>query len=236
MELASITPEQWRIVWGFVKSQMRGVPSPRISATDPQFDTVSFRNDSGEEIPPFAAMRITGVAMVDDQIVVTVNKPNSSTFETLINGPQAVATTEIGSGYKYGILQAKVEAGRTLGETLKAKASSWELEDGAGPFIFLGYDTEYDCGLVRYAASAGGGGEHGVIIKTPAGGIAARSGTTVSYASCDVFSIVGTTLTDTGNNIDVYNISISAVGASKYGLAKKEYASGKWVIDFEDCS
>lgn len=242
MELASITPEQWRIVWGFVKSQMRGVPSPRIGATDPQFHTVSFRNDSSEEIPPFAAMRITGVAMLDDQIVLTVNKPDSSTFETLINGPQAVATTasgdrNIGTGYKYGILQAKVEPGRTLGETLKAKASSWELEDGTGPFIFLGYDTEYDCGLVRYAASAGGGGgEHGVIIKTPSGGIAARSGTTVSSASCDVFSIVGTTLTDTGNNIDVYNISISPVGASKYGLAKKEYATGKWVIDFEDCS
>ena len=162
MELASITPEQWRIVWGFVKSQMRGVPSPRIGATEPQFDTVSFRNDSSEEIPPFAAMRITGVAMLDDQIVLTVNKPDSSTFETLINGPQAVATTasgdrNIGTGYKYGILQAKVEPGRTLGETLKAKASSWELEDGTGPFIFLGYDTEYDCGLVRYAASAGGG-------------------------------------------------------------------------------
>lgn len=81
-----------------------------------------------------------------------------------------------------------------------------------------------------------GGGEHGVIIKTPSGGIAARSGTTVSSASCDVFSIVGTTLTDTGNNIDVFNISISSVGGSKYGLAKKEYATGKWVIDFEDCS
>jgi hypothetical protein len=157
MELASITPEQWRVVWGFVKSQLSGTPRPRITSNQSAFDTISFRNDSGEEIPAFAAMRVTGVAMLDDQIVVTVNKPNSSTFETLINGPQAVATTEIGSGYKYGILQAKVEAGRTLGETLKAKASSWELEDGTGPFIFLGYDTEYDCGLVRYAASAGGG-------------------------------------------------------------------------------
>ena len=242
MELASITPEQWRVVWGYVKSQLSGTPRPRIMSNQSAFDTVSFRNDSGEEIPAFAAMRVTGVAMLDDQIVLTVNKPNSSTFETLINGPQAVAASggdlpNVGSGYKYGILQAKVEAGRTLGETLKAKASSWELEDGTGPFIFLGYDTEYDCGRVRYAASAGGGGgEHGVIIKTPAGGIAARSGTTVSSASCDVFSIVGTTLTDTGNNIDVFNISIFAVGASKYGLAKKEYATGKWVIDFEDCS
>ncbi len=92
----------------------------------------------------------------------------------------------------------------------------------------------------RQPVGGGGGGgsssQHGVIIKTPVGGIAARSGTTVSSASCDVFSIVGTTLTDTGNNIDVFNISIFAVGASKYGLAKKEYATGKWVIDFEDCS
>ena len=90
--------------------------------------------------------------------------------------------------------------------------------------------------VYKIGGGASGGSEHGVIIKTPAGGIAARSGTTVSSASCDVFSIVGTTLTDTGNNIDVFNISIFAVGASKYGLAKKEYATGKWVIDFEDCS
>ena len=91
--------------------------------------------------------------------------------------------------------------------------------------------------VYRIGGGAGGsGGEHGVIIKTPAGGIAARSGTTVSFGSCDVFSIVGTTLTDTGDNIDVYNVSVSSVGGGKYGLAKKEYATDKWVIDFEDCS
>jgi len=76
----------------------------------------------------------------------------------------------------------------------------------------------------------------GVIIKTPVGGIAARSGTTVASGSCDVFSIVGTTLTDTGVNIDVYNISLGAVGASVFGTAKREYATGLWVIDLEDCT
>jgi hypothetical protein len=51
-----------------------------------------------------------------------------------------------------------------------------------------------------------------------------------------VFSIVGTTLTDTGVNIDVYNISLGAVGASVFGTAKREYATGLWVIDLEDCT
>jgi len=76
----------------------------------------------------------------------------------------------------------------------------------------------------------------GVIIKTPVGGIAQRTGTTVSSASCDVFSIVGTTLTDTTENIDVFNISLGAVAGEIFGTAKREYATGKWIIDLEDCT
>jgi hypothetical protein len=86
----------------------------------------------------------------------------------------------------------------------------------------------------------GGGGEEapdwGVIIKTPVGGIAQRASTTVYSASCDVFSIVGSTLTDTTVNIDVFNISLGAVAGEIFGTAKREYASGKWIIDLEDCT
>jgi hypothetical protein len=119
-----------------------------------------------------------------------------------------------------------------------SRTYGFSLTDAESLAGLIGGRAEIIPGRQPIGGGGGGGssGGHGVIVKTPAGGIAARSGTTVSSASCDVFSIVGTTLTDTGNNIDVFNISISAVGASKYGLAKKEYATGKWVIDFEDCS
>jgi hypothetical protein len=240
MQLQGITPEQWRIVWGYVRAQLMGTSGGIVPNVPNYFDAIQFRNTTAEEVPPFGVMRIVtpGVEMRDDMAVVTIAKPNTSGDPVLVNGPQAIPAGGYGSGYKYGILQVKAEASLTLGQSCRAKNASWEIEDGEGPFVFIGYDTQLNCGIARIGGGGGGsgGGEHGVIIKTPAGGIAARSGTTVSSASCDVFSIVGTTLTDTGNNIDVFNISISSVGASKYGLAKKEYATGKWVIDFEDCS
>lgn len=149
MELASITPEQWRVVWGFVKSQLSGTPRPRIASTQSAFDTISFRNDSGEEIPAFAAMRVTGVQMLEDQAILVCNKPDSSAAEIIANGPQAVADQDVGAAYKFGVVQVKAEVGITLGATVRAKASSWEVEAGSGPAVFLGYDTEYDCGLVR---------------------------------------------------------------------------------------
>jgi hypothetical protein len=68
-----------------------------------------------------------------------------------------------------------------------------------------------------------------IIVKVHASGIAARSGTTVSSASCDIFEIVGSTLTDTTFNVDVYNLSTTAVTASIYVPASQN-RFGEWVV------
>ena len=46
-----------------------------------------FRNDSGETIPPYALLRITGMA--PDRYFLTVNKPNGEPV-CIVNGPRAV--------------------------------------------------------------------------------------------------------------------------------------------------
>jgi hypothetical protein len=38
---------------------------------------LAFRNDSGETIPPFAVLRITGVVTIAGRAVLTVSKPNA---------------------------------------------------------------------------------------------------------------------------------------------------------------
>ncbi len=55
------------------------------------------RNDSGEIIPPFAVMRITGEATVSGMAVYTVSKPNTA-FQRryLVNGPAAIKVGAIG--------------------------------------------------------------------------------------------------------------------------------------------
>ena len=128
-----------------------------VSNVPNYFDAIQFRNTTAEEVPAFGVMRITGVEMRDDMAVVTIAKPNTSSDPVLVNGPQSIPAGGYGSGYKYGILQVKAEAGITLGESCRAKNASWEIEDGEGPFVFFGYDTQLNCGIARIGGGGGGG-------------------------------------------------------------------------------
>lgn len=82
----------------------------------------------------------------------------------------------------------------------------------------------------------GGGGA--VIIRTPALGIPARNTSTqvVGRADCTIQRIdSGHAIVATTRTINVCNISSQAVGGNRYGMAKQEEVSGRWLIDFEDC-
>jgi hypothetical protein len=157
MQLQGITPDQWRIVWGYVRAQLMGTSGGIVPNVPNYFDAIQFRNTTAQEVPAFGVMRITGVEMRDDMAVVTIAKPNTSSDPVLVNGPQAIPAGGYGSGYKYGILQVKAEAGLTLGQSCRAKNASWEIEDGEGPFVFFGYDTQLNCGIARIGGGGGGG-------------------------------------------------------------------------------
>jgi hypothetical protein len=159
MQLQGITPDQWRIVWGYVRAQLMGTSGGIVPNVPNYFDAIQFRNTTAEEVPAFGVMRIVtpGVEMRDDMAVVTIAKPNTSSDPVLVNGPQAIPAGGYGSGYKYGILQVKAEAGLTLGQSCRAKNASWEIEDGEGPFVFIGYDTQLNCGIARIGGGGGGG-------------------------------------------------------------------------------
>lgn len=80
------------------------------------------------------------------------------------------------------------------------------------------------------------------IAYTHSGTITARSGTTVGTGVATLYRIdssnVLSAVTDSaGANIvvTVKNLSTSVVGASKYIQIKREYYSGYWFVDFEDC-
>jgi len=159
MQIQAITPEQWRIVWGYVRAQLMGTSGGIVPNVPNNFDAIQFRNTTAEEVPAFGVMRIVtpGVEMRDDMAVVTIAKPSTSSDPVLVNGPQAIPAGGYGSGYKYGILQVKAEAGLTLGQSCRAKNASWEIEYGEGPFVFFGYDTQLNCGIARIGGGGGGG-------------------------------------------------------------------------------
>lgn len=77
----------------------------------------------------------------------------------------------------------------------------------------------------------------GVIAQTPGGGIAARSGTTVSAADCTPYYIDATgelTAFPSGDTIEVWNIVGSAIAGNAYITCK--LVGNKWVADAEDCA
>ena len=73
-----------------------------------------------------------------------------------------------------------------------------------------------------------------LLAKTPSGGIPARSGTTAGSASCDVFKLVSTTLTDTTNNETIYNVSDQPVPGDTYVMATQELVGGQWIATSHD--
>ena len=74
-----------------------------------------------------------------------------------------------------------------------------------------------------------------IYILSPGGGIPARVGTTLGSAVCTLYSRVGTALTATSNTLTIYNVSSSAVGGGKYGVAVADDANG-YVVVVESCA
>ena len=78
-----------------------------------------------------------------------------------------------------------------------------------------------------------GGSNVGIkLFQTPGGGIAARSGTTVSSATCTEFKLVSGTLTTNTMTATVYNPWPVAIPASYYITAVKESISKFWIVQF----
>ena len=71
-----------------------------------------------------------------------------------------------------------------------------------------------------------------ILVQTPSGGIAARSGTTCTEETCTEFKLVAGVLTSNTNTVDVYNIWPVAIPGSYYIVAKKEKRSGQWIAEF----
>lgn len=73
----------------------------------------------------------------------------------------------------------------------------------------------------------------GVVMKTPGGGIAARSGTTVSSATCTIWNRSGSTMSAGSETYEVWNLSTTAVGNSVFIVAV--ITNIGWVAVWEDC-
>lgn len=86
--------------------------------------------------------------------------------------------------------------------------------------------------LIGGDGGSGSNAQSSKLVKTPGGGIAARSGTSISSASCVEFKIVSGTLTTNTDTLDVFNPWPIAIPADYYITAQQEAITGLWVAQF----
>lgn len=140
---------------------------------------------------------------------------------------------------------------RDAGTVLSLKGgTNYFQKDHSGSFVSLGLDavnsvTSFPAWATSSSAKATlvarrSDSYGSILFKTQSGaGVGSRSGTTPGSGTVDVYfnyldAFATHTLTDTGEDVVIYNMSSNAVGTSKYGIASREPNSSKfWVVSAE---
>lgn len=106
--------------------EQRGNPGKTVTHQQPP---IFVRNDSGETIPPYSFMQMTGTVNVTDSFCyVTVQKPISSTIlrcPLLFNGMYEIANGEYGVAQNGPVFSLKVDTAPELGDRMGPITGQW---------------------------------------------------------------------------------------------------------------
>jgi len=171
---AWFSPEQGRELWQdylrrkqLPAQQTQNFPQRR-PLDEPSPHRVFVYNTGAEIIPPYACMRITGTRNINNVTAIDVEKPTSTDGEFLFNSQYPIAvpsSTEPGVGwaYRFGVVVMTGSDPTEPGAEYGPQVGSWELTEGAGPFVVYGHhranETTDDRALIGRFAGGGGGGE-----------------------------------------------------------------------------
>lgn len=162
-DIGTFTPEQARTLWQ--DYQRRQQLTPQIQANYPQrrpIDEVSphrvfVKNASGEVIPAYGCLKITGTENVGGRTALTVDKPSTTSGDFIFNSQFAIAVGGVGWAYRFGVVVMLGDEPTTSGDTYQPIVDSWEIEEGDGPFVVFGRHIANDRALLGRFVGRGGG-------------------------------------------------------------------------------
>lgn len=163
-QIGVFTPEQARLLWQDYQERQQ-LPSqqrqyypqrPQINEVSPH--RVFVRNDSGETIPAYGCMQVTGTAVVGGQTVVTVDKPSTTDGEYLFCSQFSISAGGNGWAYRYGVVIMLGDPPSAAGVQYLPIVASWEIEEGSGPFLVYGDHNIDPRGLIGRIGGSGTGG------------------------------------------------------------------------------
>jgi len=177
VRIGAFTPEQAARTWEATQAYERNLGSSGAFVEDlPGDNGINFRNDSGEEIPPYGLVHITGSINFEGMLIFTVDKPATSNVlksKVFINGPAAVADGKYGTAQLGPIFRIIHDGALTYqaGDRVGYKVGSFLA--GLNPtFLVLGEDDlEDDMIRVMYDDSEIYGVSAGTITSSSAGNV-----------------------------------------------------------------
>lgn len=107
---------------------------------------VTVYNDSGEDVPPFAAMRLSGL---NDDGLIKIDKPDAdSTIDVVFNGPGVLEAEGVGTAFVVNgplrVVTHDSDDAPAAGDEYGTEASGWYLRKGHYGFRILGVIDGYD--------------------------------------------------------------------------------------------
>lgn len=229
------SPSDARIVLDAVRRLLNSGLLNSAQPTDPVFtsaEPIIFRNDSGSTVPAFGTMKITGAVEYGGKNVITIEQPDTDENRHLLfNTFKAVDNGEYGVGSAGPIVRVVSSDSPTIAESMQSTGSDWEVEVGpGGPLVCIGGDdigTNVFRAVVRSVTRSSW-------YKAPAGGIAAKVGTTLGSATCTRYKLVAGVETATSETATVYNGGSTAVANNAFVFAVED-TEGFVTAVWEDC-
>jgi hypothetical protein len=226
--------------WATEQAKLRtgGEPPGRgPTFREPTDERLLFRNDSGETIPAYGIVRVTGYVEANGRNMVTVTKPATSVGSFIVNGREEVLANEYGYGFAGPVVRVTYHSsdspnpGNILGVD-GFQARSYSSGQPVLDIVILGViDSTNRIAFARLVPV------QQLMIKAPSGGIPGRVGTMMQGAICDVMVMSSVDQLATSSvQLKVYNwsTSLACANGDRYGIAG--LINGKWHIIAEDCN
>lgn len=193
------------------------------------------KNDGSGEIPPFAALHITGTEVLDrNEPVLTVDQADEHIpLLWAINSHMPIPA----GGYGHCTIDTpawvQYDSGDTpaVGEPWGIEKSTWKLHQGLPGFVIIGGEvTQNSVSRIRVLRD-----DRATIFGKFDSDVTARSGTTISEETFSIYWRSGSTATDTGKDIEVGNPYGTKNTSGDYGFVIQE-SDGVFLSIAEDCS
>ena len=154
----------------------------------------------------------------------------SGTAYTYIGKAGATITGRSGTTISSGSCTIYQNVGGTLTDAGLSPVTAYNIQDddiANGQYVILIYDLP---GATWFAMDPDGSGATETAVGTvdESGGIAGRSGATVTTGTVNVFGNVGGTLTDTTDDVDAYNFGTAALAQNDWVVLLYDTPGSSW--------